>query len=235
MTDDQSNDNKEQNISPSKIDRPMAEKLAAEITLSESPGDVIKRWRITLKIQQKELAHKMGITQSVISDYESGRRKSPGIGMVKKIVETMLSMNQPVSETTPSKVIIDMKEFAQPVAIEKVCSVIGCEMANKADVKKVVAGYTIIDSDEAVSASGAELMRIYGKNPNRALIFAKVNSGKSPMIAIKVSGLKPGMVIMQGTEKVDEIAIRIADLLAIPLAMTKKAVEEISAELKKIN
>jgi putative transcriptional regulator len=64
----------------------LAKHMASEIVLSEKPWEEIHKWRLYCKMSQKKLAGKMGITSSVISDYESGRRKSPGIAMIKKII-----------------------------------------------------------------------------------------------------------------------------------------------------
>ena len=107
----------------------LAKRIAGEIVLSNSPGDTIKKWRTLLKIPQKELAQKMNIGSSVISDYESGRRKSPGIVMIKKIVDIMLEIEKSngscfIKETSPHSesivnAIIDMKEFAEPVEIKR--------------------------------------------------------------------------------------------------------------------
>ena len=68
----------------------LAEKIAGEITLSPKPGETLRKWRTTFSIAQAELANFLGVAQSVISDYESGRRKSPGIHSVKKIVDCIL-------------------------------------------------------------------------------------------------------------------------------------------------
>ena len=55
----------------------LAEKMAGEITLSDSPGKALKQWRESFQIPPGILAEELGVSPSVISDYESGRRKSP--------------------------------------------------------------------------------------------------------------------------------------------------------------
>ncbi|MBU4201932.1 MAG: helix-turn-helix domain-containing protein, partial [Candidatus Altiarchaeota archaeon] len=57
-------------------------KIAGEIVLADAPGKSMRKWREIFGIKQNSLAQKLGISASVISDYESGRRKSPGIGFV---------------------------------------------------------------------------------------------------------------------------------------------------------
>ena len=60
----------------------LAKDMVGEIVLSENSERIIKKWRNIFKISQKSLANKLQITPSVISDYESGRRASPGIRLL---------------------------------------------------------------------------------------------------------------------------------------------------------
>ena len=69
-----------------KIKNALSEKIAGEITLSPKPGQTIRKWRNVFKITQTELAAYLKQSPSVISDYESGRRQSPGIQTVKRII-----------------------------------------------------------------------------------------------------------------------------------------------------
>jgi len=64
----------------------LAKHMASEIVLSDTPWVEIRKWRLYFKFSQKKLAGKLNITSSVICDYESGRRKSPGIAMIKKLI-----------------------------------------------------------------------------------------------------------------------------------------------------
>ena len=63
----------------------LSEKIAGEITLSPKPGQTIRKWRSVFGLSQTDLANYLKLSPSVISDYESGRRKSPGIKTIKKI------------------------------------------------------------------------------------------------------------------------------------------------------
>jgi putative transcriptional regulator len=68
--------------------------MAGEITLSDSPGKALKKWRISFNIPQGILAERLSVSPSVISDYESGRRKSPGTAVVGKIVDSILAIDE---------------------------------------------------------------------------------------------------------------------------------------------
>ena len=71
----------------------LAKDIIGEIVLSENSENVIKKWRSIFKISQKKLANELSITPSVVSDYESGRRKSPGIKVIRKYIEALLKID----------------------------------------------------------------------------------------------------------------------------------------------
>jgi putative transcriptional regulator len=41
------------------------------------------------------------------------------------------------------------------------------------------------------------------------------------MVALKVTNLRPGLVILHGSEKIDELAKRIAELEGIPIGISE--------------
>jgi len=53
----------------------LAEKMAGEITLSDSPGHALKKWRMNFEIAQVSLRIALG-SHPRYQDYESGRRKA---------------------------------------------------------------------------------------------------------------------------------------------------------------
>jgi putative transcriptional regulator len=40
----------------------------------------MKKWRVLFGLKQSEVARKMSISPSVLSDYEKGKRRSPKVG-----------------------------------------------------------------------------------------------------------------------------------------------------------
>ena len=58
--------------------------IAGSVVLSENPPQQLKFWRKRFGIKQADLARKMNITPSVLSDYEKGRRPSPGVNFIKR-------------------------------------------------------------------------------------------------------------------------------------------------------
>ena len=68
-------------------------KIAGEISLSSDPGNTMKKWREVFGISQTELSEFLKISPSTISDYESNRRKSPGIGVVRRFVDALFEID----------------------------------------------------------------------------------------------------------------------------------------------
>jgi putative transcriptional regulator len=211
---------------------PLEKNIAGEIAISSEPGSVIKKWREIFQLSQSELSKEMGISPSVISDYESGRRKSPGTHFIKNLVESLLKKDvEKGGETikrftvqTHSDAILKLKEFSRIITATKMLDEINGEIVGKNKAKDVlIKGYTVIDSIKAIVELSDETLReIYGSTTERALIFTKVRTGRSPLIAIKVTKPKPNMIILHGLKpnKVDKLAVKIADFQDIPLAVS---------------
>lgn len=223
--------------------------IAGEITLSKDPGSTLKKWREIFGISQTELAQFLKVSSSTISDYEGGRRKSPGIGVISRFVDSLLEMDkrsgskirkQLEKEFKPEEGVFDIHEFKKGITGKEFAEEIGAKVvANPGKLKSTnVYGYTLIDSLKVIiDVPVHEYMQMYGKTPERALIFLQVETGRSPMIAVKVgrfsTEMRPSIVVLHGVDKVDPIAIKIAESEKIPLLITTKPVEEIIKVLEK--
>jgi putative transcriptional regulator len=226
----------------------LEKKISGEIVLSDNPGKTIKKWRNIFEISQRDLADEIDVMPSVISDYELGRRKSPGIKMIKKIVDGLLAVDESrggemikeFSDFSPSTMIsdsvLDIKEFTTGVSIKDFCEAAGAELIANEEMKdKEIYGYSIIDSLKAiVELSPSELVKLYGLTTERALIFTRVSTGRSPMVAIKVTNLKPGLVIFHGgIKKIDELAKRIAEAEGVPVGISRAGeIDELKEKLR---
>ena len=98
-------------------------------------------------------------------------------------------------------------------------------------------GYTIIDSIKAISdLSFNQMIKLYGTTTQRAMIFTKVSTGKTPMVAIKLTNLNPGLVVLHGLSSVYDVAKNIAEAEGIPLVLCKlERPEDIVEALKYFN
>jgi len=226
----------------------LAKRIAGEIVLSNEAGKVIQKWRNIFKMPQRRLADEMKIMPSVISDYENGRRKSPGIKIIKRIVEAMIVIDERAggkiieefavfpTKTVLSDAVLDMKEFDAPIDVKEFCKIMEAPIIVREDLANgKLYGYTVIDSLKAIiNLSPMDMVKLYGLTSERALIFVGAHRGRSSMVALKVTNLRPGLVILHGSEKIDDLAKRIAELESIPVGITKiKDADEILKTLKK--
>jgi putative transcriptional regulator len=228
----------------------IARQIAGDIALSERPDEAMKRWREVFNLSQKVLAEYLGISPSQISDYESGRRKSPGVLTVKKLVEALIRLDEERGGKTlsalqrvltvhlPSDVILGLKEFRRPVDGRRVSrAVTGRTVANPQLLSRSLFGFTVIDSYKAaLRLSAEEFRQLYGLTSERALIFTGVTTGRTPMVAIKVIGITPGMVVLHGRlKRVDPLGVKLAQELRVPLVRSElPSVEELLLRLNEL-
>lgn len=236
-----------ENVSHESIRQRLAEKMAGEITLSEKPGEALKKWRLNFEIAQTDLSNYLGVSPSVISDYESGRRKSPGTLIVSKIVQALLDIDEErggqkihayegmLSSEFSSKALYANYEYTYPIQLVKLANLIEADILYKG-MEKPLYGFTVIDSKKAIlELSSHEFQKLYGWSTERAMIFTKVTTGKSPMVAIRVTNLKPGAVVIHGIRgnEVDPMAKKMAEVDRIPLLATTMNLDRMVDTLKK--
>ena len=223
--------------------------IAGEMTLSKDPGGSMKKWREIFGVSQTELADFLKVSSSTISDYEGGRRKSPGIGVISRLVESLLEIDrqrgskiikQLEKDFKPKEDIFDVHEFFNSIKGKTFAEKIDANViANPSRLKDCqIYGYSVIDSLKVIlDVPVHEYMQLYGNTPERALIFTKVETGRSPLIAVKVgrfsTDMKPNIIVLHGLDdKVDAVAIKIAEAEKIPLLTTTKPIEDIKRELQ---
>ncbi len=222
----------------------IAEKIAGEIVLSKKPGATMRKWREIFGISQQELAKFLGINSSVISDYESGRRKSPGVLMVNRFVNALIAIDESRGGETIKRfiptygedAIIDIFDFPYSVSVTDFMKKIDAKVLNpEVEYRRAIYGYTILDSLKAIlSFNSYDYFKVYGWSVDRALFFKKVKYGRSPMVAIRAHPLKPTAVIYINPEKVDELAIKLASLEGIPIAETFIEISEIKEKIREL-
>jgi len=224
----------------------LARRIAGEVILSSKPGATMRKWRELFAVSQITLSEKMALSASVISDYESGRRKSPGAKFIKRFVLALLQIDEEKGSrfirefakltSSPSMAIVDLREFPIPVRVEYLCKAIDGEVVASIDkVAKEIHGYTVVDSKKAIEAfSGQEYAQLFGASTERALIFTNVENASLTMMIVRVSSLKPRVVVFHRV-KPDEAAIKLAEYEQIPLIYSASpSIEQLVKSLRKL-
>jgi putative transcriptional regulator len=161
---------------------------------------------------------------------------------VKRIVVALIEIDEEMgghgmkrfSLTDKHDAIFSMREFS--------VGVIGSDFAKSLDAKvitgkdklgKRIYGYTVIDSVRAIlSFNASDYLRIYGWSSERALIFTGIRYGRSPMVAIRSHILKPAIVVYHRPDRIDELAIRLAEIEELPLIVTNLNLETMIKRLE---
>lgn len=224
----------------------LSEKIAGEITLSPRPGKTIRKWRNIFGISQTKLASILKLSPSVISDYESGRRKSPGIQTVKKIIEAFIQIDENLggkilhqydSMIKKHDGIIEIMEYPYAITVSEFIKIISGNILTSDNIgfNKKVKGFTLVDSIKTIeNITPIDYANLYGWTPERALIFTGIRYGRSPMIAVRVHPVKPTIVVYHKPGAVDKLAIKLAERENIPLVITNLSLDELTKELIRI-
>ncbi|MFB6126630.1 MAG: helix-turn-helix domain-containing protein [Halolamina sp.] len=224
----------------------LARRIAGEIVLSDDPGATLRKWRTDFDVSQTDLAAELDVSSSVVSDYESGRRESPGIGVIRRTVEALLAIDESrggarirqfgrvLSAGFDSDIVHDIREYPTGQPLEAVYDALAATELTRGGVDDVN-GHTVINSVEAITRlSSEEFYRLYGQSTNRALVFTGVTRGESPLVALRVVNFTPNAVVLHGIDE-DALWEHAPDLARIDdfsLAVSNRDLDDALAELR---
>ncbi len=219
----------------------LTRRMAGEIVVSEKPGETLRKWREIFQLSQKELATLLEVNPSVVCDFEKGRRASPGIGTVRKLVEAMVDYDSShggkvvntMSGRQNNEAIVDIREFTSGITIQQIIETIEGEVLAGSEeiIERPIYGYTMVDSLKAITSFNA-FGEMYGWSNERAVFFSGVHYGRSPMIAVRAHPVKPRMVVYIKPKAVDPLAPKLADMENVVLTKTVLGENEIIEKLR---
>ncbi|WP_224268539.1 helix-turn-helix domain-containing protein [Haloprofundus salinisoli] len=226
----------------------LARRIAGEVTLSGEPGATLRKWRTDFDVSQTELAAQLDVSSSVISDYESGRRESPGIGVIRRMVNSLLDIDEQrgggrirqyarvLSAGFESDIVHDLREYSTTIPLDRLYGAMDATELVRGD-DDTVSGHTVIDSIQAITRlSSDEFYRLYGQSTNRALVFTGVTRGESPLVAMRVVNPTPNAVVLHGVEEADlwEHAPALARIDGFSLAVSNRDLDEMLDDLREL-
>jgi putative transcriptional regulator len=229
----------------------LARRIAGEIALSDYPGQTMRVWRERFHLPQIALAEFLNISPSVISDYESGRRKSPGTNTIRRFVMALLDLDernggQVISafvrlmdtSLVDMNIVLAMSDFSSPLTCRRFAELLKCDIrGGEAYLDREIYGYTLVDVERAVKELDSDaFLKLFGATTERCLVFTRVNTGRVPMIAIKSQEFKPTFVVLHGVTKMDRLAVELSEQMKIPLAVSQiGSVETLTKQLRDID
>ena len=236
----------------------LARRIAGEISLSDNPGRVMRKWREMFHIPQIQLADNFvpidektptpGVSPSVISDYESGRRQSPGTKTITRFVETIIALDEQnggqvvnafqrlMGVEIPTGIIVDVSEFTQGITVKEFLETLrGQIVAGEEFLNREILGYLAIDTSEALNGlTSIGFLKLFEATTDRALVLINASTGRSPLVAVK-GDVKPSLFVLHGVEQIDYLAIELAERERIPLAVSRaESVENMLRRLQNL-
>ncbi|MFP4188278.1 MAG: helix-turn-helix domain-containing protein, partial [Halobacteriales archaeon] len=134
----------------------LTQRIAGEVVLSDDAGATLRKWREDFDVSQSELSEALDVSNSVVSDYESGRRSSPGIGVVRRIVEALVDIDLRRGGETLRRyrrilgagfeggAVKDLRDYEKPVPLDRFHDTIGARSI--VEEHDEIKGHTVIDS-----------------------------------------------------------------------------------------
>jgi putative transcriptional regulator len=179
----------------------------------------------------------------VISDYESERRASPGAGFIRRYVDGLIALDDqnggrlgpPSAPRTHSDGILGLREFAVAMPLRSFADRLDARSVSRVDLRRDVHGFTVVDAPRAIlSMDATRFVEVYGWTTQRAIVFANVKYGRSPMVAIRAHPLKPAAVVFANPGRIDALAIRLSEVENIPLLTTSLAAPAVLERLEEL-
>jgi putative transcriptional regulator len=225
------------------VEAEIREKIAGEVVLSPHPGRTLRKWREDFGISQRDLAKQLETVPSVISDYESERRVSPGAGFIRRYVDALLAVDsdhggkvsQRLGVHQHSEGILGMREFTVAIPLKALADRLDARPVSRVDLHRDIHGFTVLDAPRAIlSIDASRFVEVYGWTTQRALIFSNVKYGRSPMVAIRAHPLKPAAVVFSSPGRIDPLAVRLSEVENIPLLTTALAAPAVLERLEEL-
>lgn len=220
--------------------------IAGEIALSPNPGSTMKKWREIFAISQTDLATHLDLSPSTISDYEGNRRKSPGTTIISRFVQALFDIDKSRGHPILSKLSTDVEqsgqyfethEFATSMTAMDFAKLLNAKVVANEELMgiKKLYGYTLMDSLKIIlEMPFSQFPKLYGSMSERAFLFTKVSTGRSPLVVVRVTAIKPSLIVLHGIDEVDELALKIAKKEQIPVLITKMDLQKIRTALNKL-
>jgi putative transcriptional regulator len=221
--------------------------ILGDIAANENYGLVMKKWRELFNITQSRIAKELQIKQSVISDYENNRRKSPGIEFIRKYTQSLINIGKKERKKEYETIIEDLglkKEVNKLFAGEFKTKIGSKEVINLLNGTQILAQPSQSSFQNYLFFSD-KITNIVTKQPSYKLlkdlkskketvyIFSHVRTGKVPLILLKMMSKlnrleMPKLIIFQSKGfKLSSFARKIAKNNNISIAVTREEKENI--------
>lgn len=224
------------------------QKILGDVAANEEYGLVMKKWRELFGVTQMQVANELGVKPSVISDYESNRRKSPGIVFIRKYVLALLKLKSSAAHEEIKKQIDITKEsnnllirnFTKPKPSSRIIRLFNAKLLTKNNDLLINGCVFFLDniSKLLTRLPTYKLLRELKKGGKYCYVFSNVKSGRIPLIMLSILSkfnktAMPTLIIFQSNSfKMSNFAKKTAEKRNITLAVTNKDLTKLKKIIK---
>ncbi|MEM2211813.1 MAG: helix-turn-helix domain-containing protein [Candidatus Nezhaarchaeales archaeon] len=216
--------------------REIAVRMLGEIAFSSDIGGALRLWRERFLTSKVDLARHLKLSPSVISDYESGRRRSPGVKVLKRFVLALMEIDEKRGERVLKDLayllvgseplrsaILDARNFTEAPSVFEFCKFIKARIFTCEDLwGDDVTGYVVLHSSKLLLETPAyDYVKLQSLIAGKAVVFADAPSSQPLMVSVKLMQAKPAVVVLHGLRSIDKTSRAIANSEQIPLATVR--------------
>ncbi|VVB75465.1 Uncharacterised protein [Candidatus Tiddalikarchaeum anstoanum] len=229
------------------------QRILGDVVANEEYGLVMKKWRELFSVTQAEIAGKLDVKPSVISDYENSRRRSPGIVFIRSYVNALIVLgelrNKDLHDSVKKELDIKkandnliIKTFNKPKNNSYLIKLLRAKPVTKTNSSAINGLIFFHDNISRVlmKLPTYKLLNEMKKVGSYAYIFSNVKSGNLPLILLtllsKINKTSmPALVIFQSDSfKPSNFSKKTAEKKNITLAVTGKDVKDIKKIIEKM-
>jgi putative transcriptional regulator len=155
--------------------------IAGEIIISNNLGNTLKKWQNIFEINQKTLAKNMSISNTMLSDYQNGRRTNPSIKFILNFINSLINHDIKHKEKVLKKLIeqkneliFETKEFKKGIKIKILEKSEKIKQTNIKNNNEIVYGITYIDVNDIPDFDNNDLQKIFGKTNKRIFYISNI-------------------------------------------------------------
>ncbi len=155
--------------------------IAGEIIISNNLGNTLKKWQNIFEVNQKTLAKNMAISNTMLSDYQNGRRTNPSIKFILNFINSLINHDIKHKEKILKKLIeqkteliFETKEFKKGIKIKVLEKSEKIKQTNIKNNNDIVYGITYIDVHDIPDFDNNDLQKIFGKTNKRIFYISNI-------------------------------------------------------------
>lgn len=159
----------------------LKKEIAGELIISNSLGNTLKKWQNIFEVNQKTLAKNMNISNTMLSDYQNGRRLNPNIKLISNFINSLIEYDLKHKGKILKKLIepkqeqnFETKEFKKGIKIKFIEKSDKIKHTNIKNNNEIIYGITYLDENDLPDFDSKDFQKVFGKTNRRIFYISNV-------------------------------------------------------------